>query len=65
MQVLDLLDRKLQVVVSCRIWVLGTELRLSARAGSALNCGAVSPTPQHLMFDELTCTETVIKVFEL
>ena len=27
------------------LWVLGTELGTSGKAGSALNCGAISPAP--------------------
>ena len=33
----DPLELKLQLAVSCQMWVLGTELRPSARAASALN----------------------------
>lgn len=33
----DLLEPKLQAVVSTRMWVLGTDLGSSARAGSILN----------------------------
>jgi hypothetical protein len=31
------------------MWLLGIELRTSRRAVSALNLGAISPTPQHLV----------------
>lgn len=34
---LDRLELKLQVVVSCLMWVLDTELRSPARVASALN----------------------------
>ena len=36
-------ELELQVVVSCWIWVLGTKLRSSARAASALNHWVISP----------------------
>jgi hypothetical protein len=39
------LELELQVVLSCPVLVLGTELRSSARAGSALNCWAISVAP--------------------
>jgi hypothetical protein len=39
--------------VSCLMWVLGTELRSSARAASAHSSktGAVSPAPQAIIFE--------------
>lgn len=36
-------ELELQAVVSCPLWVLGTEFRSSARAVSAFNQGATSP----------------------
>ena len=44
-RVLDPLELELQEVVSCLTWVLGAELRSSARVAHILNHGAMSPTP--------------------
>lgn len=38
----DPLELELQAIVSCLTWVLGTELRPSARALCILHCGAIS-----------------------
>lgn len=35
---------KLQVVINHLVWMLGNELRSSARGEHALNCSAVSPS---------------------
>jgi hypothetical protein len=32
------------------MWLLGIELRTSGKAVSALNCGAISLAPEHIIF---------------
>ena len=42
----DLLELELQMVVSYLMWVLGSELRFSARVAGALNYRTISPAPR-------------------
>lgn len=44
-KVQDALELKLQMVINCLKWFLGTQSRSFARAASALNLWDVSPTP--------------------
>lgn len=40
----------LQAVVSCPMWLLGTQLRSSVRAVSAFNCWVISPALGNIHF---------------
>lgn len=47
-RVSDPLDMELQVIMSCLMWALGTELGSSIKAESAFNSGIISPASRPL-----------------
>lgn len=53
------------LVVNCLIWVLGMEPRSSTRAGSALNCKAMSPPPSSFVRQSLMSPMLSLKLIML
>jgi hypothetical protein len=47
------LERELQVIVGCSVWVLGIKLRSSAREGCAFNHRATSPALKEEIFQDV------------